>query len=81
LEGLSDRTRRPFRYANQLPHGVKVPACSTIPAVLDRHGLGSHPVRWRTRARGTPLAAGLKANERWCTDYKGEFMLADKRYG
>jgi transposase InsO family protein len=111
LEGLSDRTRRPFRYANQLPeqiraanvaarrekphwgarkirerllrrlpHGIKVPATSTIHAVLDRHGLVTHPVRSRTRAQGTPLSEGLSPNDLWCTDYKGEFMLGDKRY-
>ncbi len=111
LEGLSDRTRRPFRYANQLPeqvevaivtakrekpnwgarkirerllrhlpHAVKVPACSTIHAVLDRHDLVTHPLRSRTRAEGTPLSEGLKPNDLWCTDYKGEFMLGDKRY-
>src|ERR1700721_3756423 len=71
LEGLSDRARRPFRYANQLPeqveaaivaakrekpnwgarkirerllrklpHAIKVPAASTIHAVLGLHGLG-----------------------------------------
>lgn len=111
LEGLSDRTRRPFRYANQLPeqveaaiiaakrekpnwgarkirerlvrrlpHAVKVPAASTVHAVLDRHGLVSRPVRSRTRAEGTPLSDGLNPNDLWCTDYKGEFMLADKRY-
>ena len=111
LEGLSDRTRRPFRYANQLPeqitaaivaarrekpswgarkirerlvrrlpHGVKIPAVSTIHAVLDRAGLVSHPVRSRTRAQGTPLSEGLSPNDLWATDYKGEFMLADKRY-
>ena len=79
MEGLSDRTRRPFRYANQLPeqrkrrssrpgekanwgarkirerllrrlpHAVKVPACSTIHAVLDRHGLVTRPTRSRMR--------------------------------
>ena len=111
LEGLSDRTRRPFRYANQLPeqieaaivaarrekphwgarkirerllrrlpHAVKVPACSTIHAVLDRYGLVTRPTRSRTRSEGTPLSAGLAPNDLWCTDYKGEFMLADKRY-
>lgn len=111
LEGLSDRTRRPFRYANQLPeqveaaivavrrekpnwgarkirerllrrlpHAVKIPACSTIHAVLDRHGLVTRPVRSRTRAQGTPLSQGLGPNDLWCTDYKGEFMLGDKRY-
>ena len=111
LEGLSDRTRRPFRYANQLPeqitaaivaarrekpswgarkirerlvrrlpHGLKIPAISTIHAVLDRAGLVSHPVRSRTRAQGTPLSEGLSPNDLWSTDYKGEFMLADRRY-
>jgi transposase InsO family protein len=111
LEGLSDRTRRPFRYANQLPaqieaaivaarrekphwgarkirerllrrlpHGLKVPACSTIHAVLDRHGLVTRAIRRRTRTEGTPLSEGLNPNDLWCTDYKGEFMLGDKRY-
>jgi len=111
LEGLSDRTRRPFRYANQLPeqleaaivaarrerphwgarkirerllrrlpHAVKIPAVSTIHAVLDRHGLVTHPRRPRTRAEGTPLSQGLAPNDLWATDYKGEFQLADKRY-
>jgi len=111
LEGLSDRTRRPFRYANQLPepveaaivaarrekphwgarkirerllrrlpHAVKVPACSTIHAVLDRHGLVTHPRRSRTRTEGTPLSEGARPNELWCTDYKGEFMLGDRHY-
>jgi hypothetical protein len=88
FEGLSDRTRRPFRYANQLPeqieaaivtarrnrarkirerllrslpHGIKVPACSTIHAVLDRHGLVTHPIRSRTRAHGTALSEGLSS--------------------
>jgi transposase InsO family protein len=110
-EGLSDRTRRPFRYAHQLPeqieaaivaarrekpnwgarkirerllrrlpHAVKVPACSTIHAVLDRHGLVSSPTRSRTRTAGTPLSEGLAPNDLWCTDYKGEFMLGDRRY-
>lgn len=111
LEGLSDRTRRPFRYANQLPeqveaaivstkrekphwgarkirerlvrrlpHAVRVPAASTIHAVLDRHDLVSRPRRPRTRAEGTPLSEGLSPNDLWCTDFKGEFMLADRRY-
>ena len=112
LEGLSDRTRRPFRYAHQLPeqieaaivaarrekptwgarkirerllrrlpHAVKVPACSTIHAVLDRHGLVSRPrLRRGTRAQGTALSQGLSPNDLWCADYKGEFLLGNKRY-
>jgi len=111
LEGLSDRTRRPFRYANQLPdqieaaivaakkekphwgarkirerllrrlpHAVKVPACSTIHAVMDRHGLVTHAIRSRTKAQGTPLSDGVHPNDLWSTDFKGEFQLGDKRY-
>lgn len=111
LEGLSDRTRRPFRHANQLPeqieaaivrakrdkphwgarkirerllrslpHAVKVPAASTIHAVLDRHGLVTRMKHPRTRTEGTPLSEGLAPNDLWCTDYKGEFMLGDQRY-
>jgi transposase InsO family protein len=111
LEGLTDRTRRPFRYANQLPeqveaaivaarrerphwgarkirerllprlpHAIRVPATSTVHAVLDRHGLVSRPGRAKTRAEGTALSEGLHPNDLWCTDYKGEFQLADKRY-
>jgi len=112
VEGLSDRARRPFRYANQLseqieaaivaarrekpnwgarkirerllrrlPHAVKVPACSTIHAVLDRHGLVNRPrLRRGTRAQGTALSQGLNPNDLWCADYKGEFLLGNKRY-
>src|SRR5579871_5767152 len=111
VEGLCDRARRPFRYANQLPeqieaaivaarrekptwgarkirerllrrlpHAVKVPACSTIHAVLDRHGLVTHPRRSRTHAEGTPLSSGASPNALWCADYKGEFLLANKKY-
>jgi transposase InsO family protein len=111
LDGLTDRTRRPFRYANQLPeqveaaivaakrdkphwgarkirdrllrrlpHAIKVPAASTVHAVLDRHGLVSRGPGPRTRAQGTPLSEGLNPNDLWCADYKGEFQLGDKRY-
>ena len=111
LEGLTDRARRPHRYANQLPpqveaaivaakrdkpswgarkirerllrrlpHEIKVPACSTIHAILDRHGLVTRAKRSRTHAAGTPLSSGLAPNELWCTDYKGEFKLGNQRY-
>ena len=88
LEALTDRSRRPVRYANQLPEqiesadrrasrrekphwgarkirerlsattagDVKVPARSTIHAVLDRHGLVTRARAPRTRAEGTPLS-------------------------
>src|ERR1700751_4629229 len=111
LEGLTDRARRPHRYANQLPvqveaaivaakrekpswgarkirerllprlpHEVKVPACSTIHAILDRRGLVTRAKRSRTHCNGTPLSSGLTPNELWSTDYKGEFKLGNHKY-
>ena len=109
---LSDRSRRPVRYANQLPEPVerlivetkrekpywgarkirellvrrldgdaRIPAKSTVHAVLDRHGLVKRAKdRRRQKARGTPLSAGSAPNELWCVDFKGEFKLGDRRY-
>ena len=110
LEALSDRSRRPVRYANQLPEPVermivaakrdkphwgarkirellvrrlagevRVPARSTIHALLDRHGLVTR-MRRRRRATGTPLSQGLQPNDLWCADFKGEFKLGNGRY-
>ena len=110
LDGLTDRSRRPYRHANQLPMqiealivrlkkeyprwgapkirerlrrrypGVCCPAISTVHAVLDRHGLVTRRKRRRYRAAGTALSRPATPNELWCADYKGEFMLADRRY-
>ena len=49
-------------------------------AVLDRHGLVKRRRARRNRANGTSLSAATQPNELWCADYKGEFMLADRRY-
>lgn len=59
---------------------VRVPAISTIHAVLDRHGLVKRMNKRRRRASGTPLSAGLAPNDLWCADYKGEFQLGNKTY-
>ena len=110
LEGLTDRSRRPYRQGCQLPFQIEnlilqlkreypswgapkirekirrkhseiqLPAISTVHAVLDRHGLVSRPRRRRYKAEGTALSRPLQPNELWCADYKGEFMLADRRY-
>src|SRR5918996_1963836 len=111
LEALSDRSRRPVRYANQLPQqieslivglkrnkphwgarkirellvrrlagDVRVPAKSTIHAVLDRHGLVKPPGRARNRASGTPLSQGATPNDLWGADFKGEFKLGNGCY-
>ena len=111
LAALTDRSRRPVRYANQLPAqveslivrlkrnkphwgarkirellikrlagDVRVPAKSTVHAVLDRHGLVKRMGRKRNRASGTPLSPGTAPNDLWCADYKGEFRLGNRRY-
>ena len=111
LEALTDRSRRPVRYANQLPPqienqivtlkqekphwgarkirellvrrlagDIRIPAKSTIHAVLHRHGLVKGLPRPRSRAHGTPLSPGLDPNELWCADFKGEFKLGNGEY-
>lgn len=111
-EALSDRSRRPVRYANQLPAplerlivdckrekphwgarkirellirrlagDVRIPAKSTVHAVLDRHGLVKRAKdRRRHKAQGTPLCDGKSPNDLWCVDFKGEFKLGNRRY-
>jgi putative transposase len=51
-----------------------------VHAVLDRHGLVTRRKRRRHRAEGTSLSHPGQPNDLWCADYKGEFMLADRRY-
>ena len=110
LEGLTDRSRRPYRHANQLPFqieklivqlkqdnpswgapkireklrrlhsDVQTPAISTVHAVLDRHGLVNRGRKTTLQGQGTTLSKPAQPNDLWCADYKGEFMLADRRY-
>jgi transposase len=95
LEALYDRSRRPVRYANQLPQpieqmivrlkrekphwgarkirellvrrlagDVRVPAKSTVHAVLDRHGLVKRGRQRRcNKAQGTALSDASAANQ------------------
>ena len=102
IEALTDRSRRPVRYANQLPDQVealivrlkrgkphwgarkirellvrrlngevRVPAKSTVHAVLDRHGLVKRArQRRRFTAEGTPLSSAMAPNDLWCADFK-----------
>jgi putative transposase len=109
VQGLTDRSRRPIRYAHQLPMqieqtiltikrekptwgarkirekiarkypDVKLPANSTIHAVLDRHGLVQTRAK-RYRSQGTVLNHVTAPNDLWCADYKGEFMLGNEKY-
>jgi putative transposase len=110
LEGLNDRSRKPHRYANQMPFqlaktilqikakkpswgapkireklvrqypDVHPPATSTVHAILDRYGLVQRRKGRRYRAQGTLLSHTNNPNDLWCADYKGEFMLGNKKY-
>lgn len=67
-------------FARKHPHS-KVPAISTIHALLDRNGLVTHRGRSSSadyKARGTPLSSPKEPNDLWCTDYKGQFRLGNK---
>ena len=110
-EALCDRSRRPWRYANQLPAqvetliirikrekphwgarkvrellvkhlagDVRVPAKSTVHAVLDRYGLVTRARNRRNKAMGTPLSQPVQPNALWCADFKGEFKLGNREY-
>lgn len=113
LEALTDRSRRPVRYANQLPDpiermivaskkekphwgarkirellvrklngDVRIPATSTVHAVLDRHGLVARARQRRQgcKAEGMQLSHAALPNDLWCVDFKGEFKLGNGRY-
>jgi len=64
----------------RLDQDIRVPAISTIHAVMHRHGLVKGLKRKGYKATGTELSAGLAPNSLWCTDFKGEFRLGDSRY-
>ena len=59
---------------------IKPPAASTIHAILDRHGLVKRRKRRRHKAQGTDLRHAQVPNGLWCADYKGEFMLGNRKY-
>ena len=111
IEGLTDRSRRPQRHANQLPDGdreadrppeagvshlgrAEDPRALAAPVCARRSARRSAPctpcstgTAWssdaakrRQRAQGTALSWPDAPNALWCADYKGEFMLADRRY-
>ena len=59
---------------------IKPPAVSTIHAVLDRHGLVKRRKRRRHKAQGTALSQANAPNALWCADFKGEFLLGNRKY-
>jgi putative transposase len=71
------KIREKLRQQFMAPH---LPAISTVHAVLDRHGLVKHRRRRRHSAAPTTLSRPTDPNALWCADYKGEFMLGNRRY-
>jgi putative transposase len=71
------KIREKLRQQFTAPH---LPAISTVHAVLDRHGLVKHRRRRRHPAVATELSRPTEPNTLWCADYKGEFMLGNRRY-
>ena len=65
----------------RLAGDVRIPATSTVHAVLDRHGLVKRSrQRRRNKAQGTALSQAMAPNDLWCTDFKGEFKLGNRQY-
>ena len=65
----------------KLAGDVRIPAKSTVHAVLDRHGLVKRArKRRRCKAVGTALAEAARPNDLWCADFKGEFKTGNGRY-
>lgn len=64
------------RYAD-----IKPPAISTVHCILDRHGLVN---RKRRRKKFSSIAGYLSTprgpNDLWCTDFKGQFRMKNRRY-
>ncbi|MFO5197537.1 IS481 family transposase, partial [Salmonella enterica subsp. enterica serovar Typhimurium] len=56
----------------KLAGDVRMPAKSTVHAVLDRHGLVSRARRRKTanKAMGTALSEASLPNDLWCADFK-----------
>lgn len=59
---------------------IKPPAVSTIHSILDNHGLVKRRKRRRYKAKGTTLSHVTTPNQLWCADFKGEFLLGNRRY-
>jgi putative transposase len=70
---IREKLRRQFT-------GPHLPAISTVHAVLDRHHLVKRRKRRRSTRAGTELSRPTEPNALWCADYKGEFLLGDRRY-
>ncbi|MNL09014.1 Integrase core domain protein [compost metagenome] len=61
--------------------GVKLPARSTVHAILDRHGLVKRRRKNRLyKSKGTSLITVDSPNQLWCADFKGHFKMGNSNY-
>jgi len=68
-------------YLEKKPTDYAIPAKSTVHSILERHNLVSKRRRAaRAKAKGTRIHAVEKANDTWCTDFKGQFRLKNHKY-
>jgi transposase InsO family protein len=70
---LLEKLRERFR-------GRRLPAVSTVAAVLKRHGLVKKRRRVRRIREAHPIFEAKAPNEIWSVDFKGEFRMGNMRY-
>lgn len=70
-----------WAYLERRQKDLKLPARSTVHAILDRHGLvKKQSGKRRYKAEGTILSSVRSPNELWCADFKGQFKTGDQKY-
>lgn len=82
------RQKHPFWGARKLLAVVErrhpelsLPAASTVTEILKRHGLITpRPKRRRAVHPGARPLVAEAPNDVWCADFKGEFLLGNRRY-
>jgi transposase InsO family protein len=70
-----------WAYLERRKKDLKLPARSTVHAILDRHGLVKRQSRKRRFfAEGTDLITAVRPNQLWCADFKGQFRMGNQKY-
>lgn len=62
---------------------IKLPSTSTVHCILDRHNLVRKKKRNNTKiykATASYLSIPKMPNDLWCTDFKGQFKMGNKKY-
>ena len=68
-------------YLIQKHPSIRFPVRSTVHEILDRNGLvRKHGRRRKYTAQPTHLGKANEPNQIWCTDFKGQFRLGNRKY-